>query len=157
MKVFISHKQEDAYIANNISMELKKCNVPFYLDVLDDITEDGKALTDHIKENLNSCTDIIVVMSPNTYKSQWVPFEVGMSAQRDMPTATFLEKNIKLPDFLDYWPRLKTLSDIHKYIDTKKQIDEKYARNRYGGIFENAENRSLTKTEMFYRALKENL
>ena len=38
----------------------------------------GKALTEHIKYNLNNCTDIIVVMSENTRYSQWVPFEVGI-------------------------------------------------------------------------------
>lgn len=45
------------------------------------MVNDGKALTEHIKENLNSCTDVIVVMSELTKKSWWVPFEIGMSAQ----------------------------------------------------------------------------
>lgn len=51
-------------------------------------------------------------MSDSTRYSQWVPFEVGMSAQNDMPTATFLQENVALPDFLEYWPRLKQPSDI---------------------------------------------
>lgn len=157
MKVFISHKQEDAHIAAEISKELSRLNVDFYLDVLDDITENGKALTDHIKCNLNSCSDIIVVMSHNTYKSQWVPFEVGMAAQQDMPTATYLENNVKLPDFLEYWPRLKTLLDIKKYVETKKQIDNYYNNRRYGGLFENAEHRGQSKTERFYAELKSKL
>ena len=156
MKVFISHKQEDAHIAAEISKELSRLNVDFYLDVLDDITENGKALTDHIKCNLNS-SDIIVVMSYNTYKSQWVPFEVGMAAQQDMPTATYLENNVKLPDFLEYWPRLKTLLDIKKYVETKKQIDNYYNNCRYGGLFENAEYRGQSKTERFYTELKSKL
>lgn len=157
MKVFISHKQEDAHIAAEISKELSRLNVGFYLDVLDDITENGKALTEHIKSNLNSCSDIIVVMSYNTYKSQWVPFEVGMAAQQDMPTATYLENNVKLPDFLEYWPRLKNLIDIKKYVETKKQIDDYYNNRRYGGLFENAELRRQSRTERFYTELKSKL
>lgn len=67
IKIFISHKQEDSYTANKIANELKAMNIPYYLDVLDfSTTGSGKELTDHIKRNLNDCTDIIVVMSEHT-------------------------------------------------------------------------------------------
>lgn len=113
IKVFISHKKEDSYIASRIANELNAMEIPYYLDLLDfTVTRNGKELTDHIKRNLNNCTDIIVIMSDATRYSQWVPFEVGMSAQNDMPTATFLQENVSLPEFLDYWPRLKQPSDI---------------------------------------------
>lgn len=157
MKIFISHKQEDAYIAAAISKELERLDVSFYLDVLDNITENGKTLTDHIKNSLNSCTDIIVIISSNTYKSQWVPFEVGMAAQQDMPTVTYLEDNVCLPDFLGYWPRLTKMNDIKKYIDTKRKIDRYYEQRRYGGMFENADYQKMSKTERFYAELKEKL
>ena len=86
MKVFISHKKEDGSRALLVKDALDKKGVPSYLDVLDnDTANDGKALTDHIKTNLNSCTDVIVVMTESTKKSWWVPFEIGMSAQKDMP------------------------------------------------------------------------
>lgn len=78
-------------------------NVSYYLDILDfTITGSGKALTYHIKQSLNDCTDIIVVMSEATRYSQWISFEVRMAAQNDMPTATFLQENVSLPDFLIY-------------------------------------------------------
>lgn len=83
MRIFISHKLEDAATANLIAKELKEIKVECYLDLLDNsITESGKVLTDHIRANLNDCTDIIVVMSNVTRFSQWVPFEVGMAAQK---------------------------------------------------------------------------
>lgn len=110
MKVFISHKQEDSITARLIENELKKLNINYYLDLLDDtITENGKTLTDHIRANLEGCTDMIVIMSQNTRYSQWVPFEVGLATERDMPTATFLKEDVLLPEFLQYWPRLKNV------------------------------------------------
>ena len=157
MKVFISHKEEDAHIATVIAEELYRLKVTSYLDILDDISENGKALTEHIKRNLNRCSDIIVVMSYNTYRSQWVPFEVGMAAQQDMPTATYLENDVKLPDFLEYWPRMKTLNDIKKYVDTKKQVDQLYENRRYGALFDSSENKKMSKTERFYKELKAKL
>lgn len=154
IKVFISHKQEDSYVANKIANELKALKVPYYLDILDNsITKSGKELTDHIKQNLNDCTDIIVVMSETTRFSQWVPFEVGMSAQNDMPTATFLQENVSLPDFLVYWPRLKQPSDIIKYIVARTEVQREYTL-KY--LFETIETRR-SQTAKFYDVLKRRL
>ena len=126
MKVFISHKKEDSYTANRIANELRVMQIDCYLDLLDfSVTCSGKELTDHIKANLNDCTDIIVVISEKTRYSQWVPFEVGMSAQIDMPTATFLQEDVSLPEFLEYWPRLKHPSDIQKYVVVRKRTELK--------------------------------
>lgn len=126
MKVFISHKKEDSYTANRIANELRAMQIDYYLDLLDfSVTRSGKELTDHIKANLNDCTDIIVVISEKTRYSQWVPFEVGMSAQIDMPTATFLQADVNLPEFLEYWPRLKYPDDIQKYVTVRKRTELK--------------------------------
>lgn len=155
MKVFISHKKEDASTANQIANELDSIHIDYYLDLLDpSVTKSGKMLTDHIRKNLNTCTDIIVVMSDVTQYSQWVPFEVGMAAQIDLPTATFLRETVLLPDFLQYWPRLKKPSDIQKYVLARKDVDQEYRNYRY--IFENATYQK-TKTERFYDVLKQRL
>ena len=153
MKIFISHKKEDSGIAAKIALELRLIGIPFYLDVLDtSVTKSGKELTDHIKRNLNDCTDIIVVISEATKYSQWVPFEVGMSAQKDMPTATFLQENALLPEFLEYWPRLKQPNDIKKYVSVRNNVHSEYASYAY---------RSTTpiqsETARFYEMLKQRL
>ena len=73
-----------------------------------------------------------------------------MSAHRDMPTVTFLVENVKLPEFLEYWPRLKDYSDVEKFIFAKDKTV-----NRKRTIFESAA--GITDTEFFYRLLKEML
>lgn len=155
MKIFISHKQEDNAIAARLDEEFKSYNIDTYLDLIDDtISKDGKALTEHIRRSLNSCTDIIVVMSEKTKLSQWVPFEVGMSAQKDMPTVTFMVDDVELPEFLDYWPRLTYFSDVEKYLKAKRIIQIKEIRNRGDvtlGLIR------LPSTEDFYKTLKEML
>lgn len=154
IKVFISHKQEDSYVARKIANELDALSIPYYLDVLDNnTTRSGKALIDHIKEKLNDCTDIIVIMSDSTKLSQWVPFEVGMSAQRDMPTATYLQQHVSLPDFLAYWPRLKQPSDIKTYIITRMDVQREYKNRSFYGSFD----LNQTQTTRFYDVLKQRL
>lgn len=71
-------------------------------------------------------------MSEITRYSQWVPFEVGMAAQVDLPTAKFLKDSVLLPDFLQYWPRLKRTYDIRKYVSVRKEVDQEY---RIIGLF----------------------
>ena len=155
MKIFISHKKEDTLEALQIQNTLKYYGMETYLDILDEsIKEGGKSLTDHIKRQLNSCTDIIVVMSEQTKLSWWVPFEVGMSAQIDMPTATFLHGDISLPSYLSYWPRLKNLNDVTTYIKVRKKVEA--SSQRLQEHYSAAERRKI-QTELFYDALKREL
>ena len=127
MKVFISHKKEDSFTASVMAAELRRLGVDSYLDVLEPtILQDGKALTKHIQSNLNSCTDTIVIISETTRYSQWVPFEVGMATQKKIPIATFLKESVALPEFLEYWPRLKKTSDVEKYVAVRRQVADEY-------------------------------
>lgn len=155
MKIFISHKQEDALTANQIASELRAIHVDYYLDLLDSsVTQSGRELTNHIRNSLNNCTDIIVVMSEITRYSQWVPFEVGMAAQIDMPTATCLKEYVSLPDFLQYWPRLKKPADIQKYVSARNDVEQEY--RAYRSIYE-AATYQKRKTERFSDVLKQRL
>ena len=155
MKVFISHKNEDSAQAVALQNAFAKNGVTSYLDVLDSsINSGGKSLTDHIKENLNTCTDIIVIMTDNTKYSWWVPFEIGMSAQVDMPTASFLKSDVDLPSYLSYWPRLKTTADVDKYVAVRKQIEQQIQQQ--SGRYE-LSSRRATETREFYAALKKEL
>ena len=55
MRIFISHKLEDAATANLIAKELKEIKVECYLDLLDNsITESGKVLTD-VTHKISKC------------------------------------------------------------------------------------------------------
>lgn len=152
MNVFISHKKEDGDTAQKIYNEFQHLGVKSYLDLVDNSIKGGKELTEHIKKHLNSCTDIIVVMSSETKKSWWVPFEIGMSAQVDMPTASFLKSDVALPEYLQYWPRLKFITDIATYVNTRSEIGLKMLYEH----FDQRSNRAL-ETSLFYDELKKKL
>ena len=127
IKVFISHKECDTNIAEQIAEELKQREVEAYLDTLDraiDCNKGSEKLTNYLKLKISECSDILVVMSDQTRKSWWVPFEIGIAADQDKPIVTYLQNNVVLPEYLDYWPRLRFLKDIKSYT---VQI---HARNR---------------------------
>ena len=157
MEIFISHKKEDGILANNICFELKKLGVKAYLDLLEgELLLKGEKLTNHIKDRLNSCTDLLVVMSNKTNESWWVPFEIGMSAQLDFPIVSYLMDNVKLPDYLSYWPTLRKLSDLPKYIAAKQIIlNENAAFKKSYNVYKFATKRSTT--DAFYKELRKNI
>ena len=156
--MFISHKDADSLQALLLKRAFENEGVSAYLDVLDSsINGGGKTLTEHIKGQLNQCTDIIVLMSEATKYSWWVPFEIGMSAQIDMPTASYLKENVVLPSYLSYWPRLKTINDVSTYVSVRKKtertLNEQYSNFELSSV----SNRRKIETPIFYENLKREL
>ena len=156
MKVFISHKDSDRNTAMEVLNVLTSNRVEAYLDVLDNsVVKKGELLTKHIKSKLNECTDILVVMTEKTKSSWWVPFEIGMAAQKDLPTVSYLQSGVALPDYLSYWPRLKSNSDIVKYINTRLRVKRQIMAERLDQSTIYASR--LSETQRFYDELKRQL
>lgn len=153
MKIFISHKNLDRAIALDVQRVLKDQHVEAYLDLLDDATTgEGEALTQHIRQKLNECSDILVVLSVNTKASWWVPFEIGMAAQKDMPTVNYLRSGVTLPDYLEYWPRLKNDADLIKYVQIRNKVKRDILNEQYNHRTIYASMGS--ETQRFYNELK---
>lgn len=155
MKVFISHKYEDSITAKQILEKLIESGADAYLDLLDaNLLFEGEKLTQHIKDRLNECTDLMAVVSNDTQSSWWVPFEIGMAAQQDFPIVSYLKNGVTLPDYLSYWPKLKSLYDISKYVETKEYVSrqihsETLSKSHY--------TTKGTPTSRFYQELKSRL
>lgn len=155
LKVFISHYQDDSDIAGQVQRCLKEFRVDAYLDVLDKtLTGNGAALTAHLKAEMNRCTDLLVVMSMRTYQSSWVPFEIGMAAHKDLPTVTYLTQNVALPEYLDFWPRIKYLEQLRFYVEERKMHERRMKMANESGMFSKS---VIPTTEDFYFNLKQRL
>ena len=156
MKVFISHKNTDQYIARRVLDVLKSQGVDAYLDLLDNtIVYKGELLTKHIKSKINECTDILVVMSEETRYSWWVPFEIGMATQKDLPTVSYLQSGVELPDYLAYWPRLKNETDLLQYVVTRRYVQQQTIIGR--SLEQSSVSNNTSETERFYTELKQRL
>ena len=159
MKIFISHKKEDEATALAVQITLANVGVDAYLDVLDNtIADDGEKLTKHIREKLRECTDVIVVLSDKTKKSWWVPFEIGMATEKDMPIANYLVSYEVLPEYLEYWPRLKNQKDVQKYVAVRNKVANQILLEKSfnNGHYQRGVGGS-SETQRFYAELKQNL
>jgi hypothetical protein len=162
MKVFISHKREDANRARQVANRLKQNHsIDSYLDVIDPLigTHDGPALAEHVQKQMDSCDSLLAVVSAATANSQWVPWEIGIATEKRFPLATYADTIMPLPEFLQKWPYLKSDSDLDKYA---KAVNQMAGRSRttvlakgYGMESINESLRSTTYD--FYRNLKADL
>lgn len=162
MKVFISHKREDAEKARQIALRLKNYHsIDSYLDVIDPLigTHDGPELADHVQKQMDSCDSLLAVVSNSTAQSQWVPWEIGIATEKGFPLATYANTFLPLPEFLQKWPYLRSDAELDKYA---KAVNQMIGRSRTTILAKNrtmdSVNESLRPTTRdFYRNLKADL
>lgn len=73
--VFISHSSKDAWIARTIAEKISALGATPWLDVKD--LYGGDVLGEKIRQGIEACHEAIVLVSPDSLKSQWVLFESG--------------------------------------------------------------------------------
>jgi hypothetical protein len=162
MKVFISHQQADSGRAAEIARHLLVVHsIESYLDVVDPKigTRKGPELAEHVREQMDLCDSLLAVVSNETAKSQWVPWEIGIATEKDFPLATFADTYLPLPEFLQKWPYVKTLAELDKYARAVKNISgQPRSRLVKGGIVtEGSRDLLKSSTKDFYRNLRADL
>ncbi|MCA6122112.1 toll/interleukin-1 receptor domain-containing protein [Bradyrhizobium sp. WSM 1704] len=124
VKVFISHKKEDAEQAKLISAHLVANGLTVYLDVIDaQLGKSGPDLADYIRGQMEKCTQLLAVISAQTQASWWVPWEIGVATEKERFLASFVSGNATVPDYLAKWPYLRTKADLDIYVRESKRAE----------------------------------
>ena len=134
--VFLSHKKEDKNECKEIANYLKNAGIDYYLDEEDSNLQyastvgDPIKITESIKNGIKKSTHMMVVVSDKTYKSLWVPFEVGYghASILDQNKLALKEDRIKLsvltlkdiaekslPDYLQVGYVIKGTKSLNDY------------------------------------------
>lgn len=121
--VFISHKSEDIDTAKNIAELLQISGVDVYLDINDNGLQqatrknDAEVIVKCIEEALTYSTHILILVTENTEKSWWVPYETGYAKKSKKNIASILMKKVEcFPDYLEIERKLWNLHDLKQYI-----------------------------------------
>ena len=75
--VFISYSHVDAGVADEICSLLDEAEVSYFRDVKN--IDWGDGINEHLRAALLDSQSVLVIISPASLKSVWVPFEVGCS------------------------------------------------------------------------------
>jgi len=73
--VFISHSSKDQFIAETIAEKIENLGAKVWIDTKN--MEGGSITVQEILGAIDACHEAVVIVSPDSIKSQWVPFEVG--------------------------------------------------------------------------------
>jgi hypothetical protein len=124
VKVFVSHKKEDAEQAAAVAAHLTARGLGVYLDVIDaQLRKSGPDLADYIRAQLDQCTQLLAVISAQTQASWWVPWEIGVATEKERFLASFVSGNASVPEFLLKWPYLRNNADLDKYVAESKRAE----------------------------------
>lgn len=121
--VFISHKYEDLKAAREIAEYIQDSDIDVYLDDNDDGLQeaaennDSEKIVKCIETALKSSTHILVLVTENTRKSWWVPYETGYAKNGGKNIASLLLKNVdEFPDYLKIETMLTGYESLSEYI-----------------------------------------
>ncbi len=159
MPVFISHRTADNAIALEVANRLRnRHNIQCYIDDLDKEAQGlsgSKAITDLIVKRLNSCTNLLAIVTNNTSGSWWVPFEIGVARQAPRVITTFTNLYSGLPEYLEEWPILRGENAIDIFARLYKE--QSYALNQQTIRKSVQEPVQLATVDSFHRTLKSSL
>lgn len=79
--VFISHSRLDTALLGHVAHAIRAEGKVPYADVLDPVVRAIKPgdFGAHFAEAIADCGKLIVLMTPNSYSSRWVPWELGLA------------------------------------------------------------------------------
>lgn len=140
MSVFISYRHTDRVTALLIQQRLSERGIQTYLDVLDVESINAENITATISKNILQATHLIAVMSHDTAKSWWVPFEIGEATITNRRIASYRTGAVQLPEYLEMWPQMSELRHLDHFIS-------EYQSQKSRSLFESFESRSASRTD----------
>lgn len=125
MRVFISHKSEDVEMAEYYASKLDALGFDYYLDEYDIHIKNSSDRGSLINMEILNSTDLLVIVTPNTKGSWWVPFEIGLSTAAGNRIVTIDKGYSNLPSFLRKWPVVDTSEKLNIYLKELQKNNRK--------------------------------
>lgn len=113
-RVFISYSSVDDVLALDIASVLDSLGVHYFLDQKD--ISWGHPISKEIEDALGECLEVIVIISPASLKSQWVPYEIGIAKAKGKKVLPFLSNpSVDIPSFLSDFLYKTSLKEVRNY------------------------------------------
>lgn len=145
--IFISYQRKDEDYAREVADYITSKQLDVYFDLEDNdlkqINQEKNplAVTDSIKKGLNQSEYMLVIVSPDTYKSLWVPFEVGYAYDRKGDKMKILRhKGIlitSMPAYLKVKELLNGTASLNRFLGSIRQQHKIYENIEKGGKVKN--------------------
>jgi len=126
--IFISYQRKDESYASEVANYVMSKQIDVYFDLEDDDLKlsnqknNPKAVTDAIRNGLNRSDYMLVIVSPDTYRSPWVPFEVGYAFDKKGDKMKILRhkgiSKTSIPAYLKVKEMLQGTRALNSFLNT---------------------------------------
>lgn len=97
--VFISYSQRDAELADDLTSVLSKLSIDYFQDVRG--IGVGEDISTRVREELDNCVVVLVIISPASLKSHWVPYEIGHASALGKVVLPYLtHPDLEVPPYI---------------------------------------------------------
>jgi hypothetical protein len=98
-RIFISYSSVDKKVVDELCAKLTKIGIEYFRDEKD--IDWGQSISDSVIDALRESIALLVIISPASLKSQWVPFETGNAIANKLPILPLLcHPSLDLPGYL---------------------------------------------------------
>lgn len=113
-RVFISHQKKDSETAQAIADYLLNAGIDIYFDQFDKSIDrsDPQSVVTAIQRGIVNSSHMLVVFSPNTLSSMWVPWEIGYAYNSTITLGVLRIKGIPKNELPEYLRVVNIVSDI---------------------------------------------
>ena len=120
--VFISHSSKDKWIARQIARLIEELDVQTFLDEKD--IEGGDRIPDSIRNSIQNCDELLVLMSQYSVDRPWVLIEIGAAWGLEKRVVPIIDKIApgQMPDILVPQKAID-LNDLDTYlVELEKRV-----------------------------------
>lgn len=135
--IFISYQRKDETFASDVATYIMRKDIDVYFDLHDNDlklqsqNDDPAGVTAAIRKGVNKSNYMLVIVSVDTFRSLWVPFEIGYAFDKMKNNLKVLrrkdiEKNT-LPGYLKIKEMLWGVASLNRFLyqlQPKKNISE---------------------------------
>lgn len=123
--IFISHVKEDTEACEPIAQYIREAGVDVYFDkydkTLSELVREGNPdkVTERIQEGIDLSSHMLCVVSPQTIRSYWVPFEVGYGCKAAIGLGVLTLKGLAdeaLPDYMKTTRVVRGTRSLNEFI-----------------------------------------
>jgi hypothetical protein len=151
--IFISYQRADEIYANDVAEYIMSKQIDVYFDLEDNDLKfymqanNPKGITSSIQKALVKSDYMIVVISPDTFKSPWIPFEVGYAYDKKGNNLKLLRhkgiSKASLPSYLKVKEIINGTEGLNQFLNAMRK-----RRPIYESIIEKGE--SLKSFSAYY-------
>ncbi|EMI21620.1 hypothetical protein RMSM_01447 [Rhodopirellula maiorica SM1] len=129
--VFISYSRNDSKVADDLASILSEVGIDYFRDVKD--IDWGARFSSRVREGLADCVAVLVIVSAEGLKSQWVPYEIGQASAFGKIVLPYLtDLSVEIPQYVRDLNIVTTVAQVREYFETSFPQQAKRAEPIHG-------------------------